>query len=86
MSLRVVVDCILRRTGGGDTEPSLVALRLSKPGFSDMVDSSLLANLKNKSARLSRVQTIQRMSVSKNPAVGVRLIAECKFGEKSESG
>lgn len=44
-SLRVVVDWILRRTGGGETEPSLVALRFSKLGVSDIVDSNLAAGL-----------------------------------------
>lgn len=51
--LLVVVDCILRRTGGGETEPSLVALRFSKLGFSDMVDSNLAAGRRSLNATVT---------------------------------
>ena len=44
--LLVVVDWILRLTGGGDTEPSLVALRFSELGLSDIIDSNLAAGFK----------------------------------------
>lgn len=52
-NLRVVVDWILRRTGGGDREPSLVALRFSKLVFSDIVNSNLTAGFKILSASVS---------------------------------